>query len=72
MSLNIFMFIHELERREMYYNITSHRSDYIMVTVSVPGERWEVEFAQNGEIEIEVFRSNGNIFDENVLENLLN
>ena len=28
-----------------------------MVLVAVPGERWEVEFFADGEIEVEIFRS---------------
>ncbi len=72
MSMDIFTFIHELERRKTYYHIASYREDYLMFLVSVPGERWEVEFAKNGDIEVEIFRSDGQIFSESVLEKLLN
>lgn len=42
----------------------------IVVEVSVPGERWEVEFFEDGHLEIERFRSDGQIDDERVLEDL--
>jgi hypothetical protein len=32
-----------------------------MVEIAVPGERWEVEFLEDGAIEVEVFRSSGSI-----------
>jgi hypothetical protein len=38
-----------------------------MVEISVPGQRWEVEFLQDGTIEIEKFISTGQIHDESEL-----
>jgi hypothetical protein len=50
-------FLDELEQRKIYFELARHRSETIMVCVDVPGERWEVEFFANGEVEIEIFRS---------------
>jgi hypothetical protein len=33
-----------------------------MVEIAVPGQRWEVEFMDDGSIEIEKFISSGQIF----------
>ena len=33
-----------------------------MVRVTLPGERWEVEFFDDRQPEVEVFRSDGGIF----------
>jgi len=33
-----------------------------MVQVALPGERWEVEFFEDREPEVEIFRSDGTIF----------
>ena len=41
-----------------------------MFTIAVPGERWEVEFFSDGSIEVEVFLSNGEIYDANKLSDL--
>jgi hypothetical protein len=38
--------------------------------VTVPGERWEIELLQTGEVEIEVFRSSGEIRDVHALNDL--
>ena len=43
------------------------RPDALMVTAVVPGERWEIEVFGDGHLEIEVFRSAGQIFDEDHL-----
>jgi len=50
-------FLDELERHKIYFRLEHNRSEAIMVRVDVPGERWEVEFFANGEVELEVFRS---------------
>jgi len=41
-----------------------------MVEVTLPGERWEVEFFDDREPEIEVFRSDGSIFGPEKLAEL--
>ncbi len=32
-----------------------------MVLIAVPGERWKVEFFADGNVEVEVFKTRGNI-----------
>jgi hypothetical protein len=46
------------------------RSEAIMVEVSVPGERWEVEFFADSHVEIEVFRASG-VKGEETFEEIL-
>ena len=44
-----------------------------MIEITVPGERWEIEFVDYGEdvqVEIERFVSNGQIDDEAALDEL--
>ena len=49
----------------------ARRDDAIMVLVTVPGERWEIEFLGDGSVEVERFLSNGEICGEEVLHELL-
>jgi hypothetical protein len=42
-----------------------------MVLVTVPGERWEIEFFGDGSVEVERFRSNGEVGGEETLHELL-
>ena len=46
------------------------RDDYVRVDVSVPGERWEVEFAADGDIVAERFQSVGDVEGEEAIKNL--
>ncbi len=64
-------FLSGLERKKISYELAHHRDDAIMVLVSAPGERWEVEFLSDGTVEIEKFRSDGKITDETEFGSLL-
>jgi hypothetical protein len=63
-------FIAELDQRQASYRLSVTRPEAIMVEIAVPGERWEVEFLESGEVEVERFRSQGHITDENSLAEL--
>lgn len=63
-------FLAELKQRKIYHELTCVRQEAIMVCVDVPGEKWEVEFFADGNVEIEIFRSNGVIEDEQSIERL--
>jgi len=41
-----------------------------MVIVTVPGQRWEVEFLEDGRVDVEKFVSDGTISGENELRRL--
>ena len=56
-------FLNELEEKKIFYTLSKHCDDYIMVEIVVPGERWEVEFSSD-DVRIEKFVSDGSIFDE--------
>lgn len=63
------IFLATLEQHNIYYRLNKVR-DSVLVEIAVPGQRWEVEFFSNGQIEIEKFISTGQIYDENELKNL--
>lgn len=64
-------FLNELEERKIFYSLSKVRSEAIMVEVAVPGQRWEVEFMDDGSMEIEKFISDGDVlYDESELKNL--
>jgi hypothetical protein len=63
-------FLDQLETAKIAYTIAHHRSETIMILVAIPGERWEIEFFSNGNVEIERFRSSGNIGDESLFSEL--
>jgi hypothetical protein len=63
-------FLKQLEEAHIHYSLACYRDGAIMVLVTVPGERWEVEFLGDGSIEVERFLSNGEICGEEALREL--
>ena len=63
-------FIRRLEEAKIYHQVASNRDDAISVVVTVPGQRWEIDFLADGDIDVERFVSTGQIDDESALEEL--
>lgn len=63
-------FLNQLEESKVFYNLNKVRDDAIMVEISVPGQRWEVEFMENNTVEVEKFISNGDYYDGKELDAL--
>lgn len=60
-------FLAQLEQRKIHFTLAWFRPYTIMVMISVPGERWEVEFYADGTVEVEVFRSRAGVEGEEIL-----
>lgn len=63
-------FLDRLDEADIHYSLSSVREAAVMVSVSIPGERWEVEFMADGEIEVEIFHTDGEIYDESMFDEL--
>jgi hypothetical protein len=63
-------FLERLDQAKVRYTMRHSREDALMVVVYAPGQYWEVEFLEDGDVEIERYRSNGHIDNESVLEEL--
>lgn len=67
----VLAFLDRLDKARVAYSL-KHVRDTLMVVIDVPGERWEVEFFENGEIEIERFVTTFvQSIDEDALYNLV-
>jgi hypothetical protein len=55
-------FLTKLEETGTHFSLLSGREGGVMVIVTLPGERWEVEFFHDRDPEIEIFRSDGKMF----------
>lgn len=60
-------FLNKLEDKNIYYRLNKIR-DSILVEVSVPGQRWEIEYMSDGSIEIEKFISSGEIVGKSEID----
>ncbi len=63
-------FLDRLDEAEIHYHLSSLREGAVMVEITVPGERWEVEFMADGKVEVELFKSDGELHDKSMLEEL--
>ncbi len=57
-------FLRRLEECKIHYRMEHNREDSVMVITDVPGQKWEVEFFNDGNVEIEIFKSDGQIQKE--------
>jgi hypothetical protein len=64
-------FRQELDRRHIPYDFRVVRDDAFMMSVALPGERWELEFFDDGRIELERFVSEGVVEAPGALAELL-
>ncbi len=63
-------FLHRLAEAKIHFSLSYYRDDAISVQVVVPGERWEVDFLDDGTVDVERFVSHGDVEDEGILEEL--
>lgn len=66
----VITFLNSLKNARINYSLGHNRDEAIMVLIAIPGQRWEVEFLDDGSIEIEIFKSDGEIYDEKKLDEL--
>lgn len=59
-----------LDAAEIQYTLASVSEGSIVVGIEVPGEHWNVEFMDDGDIEVEIFKSDGQVFDHSIIEDL--
>jgi hypothetical protein len=52
-------FCRALDHSGIAYELRIVRDEALMMSVAVPGERWEIEFFDDGRIELERFVSQG-------------
>ena len=64
-------FLNKLDEKSIFYKLGKVREEAVMVEVAVPGQRWEIEFLDDGTVDIEKFLSDGHIYDETELNTLI-
>lgn len=70
LTTSLLEFLERLEQERIGYHLQHTRPESIMVSIAVPGERWEVEFLEDGHVEIEKFIGDGQISGEALLDTL--
>ncbi len=69
----LFAMLNQLHHVKKNIFMAMHREDDcpVMVKVEVSGQYWEVEIFESGEVQIEVFVSDGKIYDQGILPELI-
>jgi hypothetical protein len=63
-------FLRRLDEARIHYQLARHRDEAVSVLIAAPGERWEVDFLEDGGVDVERFVSDGRIDDETALAEL--
>ncbi|OCS93462.1 hypothetical protein [Caryophanon latum] len=63
-------FLNKLDDVGIFYTLTKVRPEAVMVAVVVPGQRWEIEFLDDGTVDIEKFISDPHMYDARELHTL--
>ena len=63
-------FLEKLDQARIHYTLRADVATSIMVCIATPGQRWEVNFYDDGDIGVEIFKSDGECFDESKLSEL--
>lgn len=56
--------IRALEDARIYYRVAHNRHDGITVEATVPGERWEIDVLEDGDVDFERFVTSGGVAGE--------
>jgi hypothetical protein len=62
--------LERLDGAKIPYTLSHSRTDAVMVCAFAPGEYWEIEYMEDGGVDIERYRSDGKIHDESALGEL--
>jgi hypothetical protein len=52
------------------YDLKHVRDGFFLIAVATPGRRWEIEVSLDGQVEVEIFKSDGKILEEAALNDL--
>jgi hypothetical protein len=59
-----------LKAAHIYYRLSDPTDGAVMIEVSVPGERWEIEVHEDGRTSVEVFVSSRGVQGSELLQQL--
>jgi hypothetical protein len=60
----------QLKAANIHHEVTRYREDGVSIIATVPGERWEIDVLDDGEIVVEVYKSQGGCRGEEALKDL--
>jgi hypothetical protein len=70
-SEKLYSIMESLRRASIFYRLQAHRDDSVCIEVSVPGQIWEIDVHRDGCVDVEVFRSSGDLLHEDALPEMI-
>ena len=67
----LYRILAELEAAKIHFTLTRVRDETVMIEAHVPGRHYEIEVFADGQIEVEVYKSTGNIGGQELVDELL-
>jgi hypothetical protein len=67
----LYRILAQLEAAKIHFTLTRVRDETVMIEAHVPGRHYEIEVFADGEIEVEVYKSDGQIGGQDFVDELL-
>lgn len=61
----------QLKDAGIQHDVTRYREDGVSIIAAVPGERWEIDVLDDGEVVVEVYKSQGGCRGEEAIKDLI-
>ncbi len=69
-SHRVYGLLQQLEAAKIHYDLHRIRDDSIMIEVHVPGRYYEIEVFPDEHVEVEIFKSDGQIGGQEMIDDL--
>jgi len=63
-SSKLFDILREFTAAQISFSLSITREGAVTISAAVPGERWEIDVFESGDVDFEVFQSDGTIHNE--------
>ena len=61
----------KLDAAKIYYTLDKTRDEAVMILAQVPGRHYEIEVFADGQIEVEIYKSSGDLGGQELVDELL-
>ncbi len=67
----LYRILAQLEAAKIHFTLARVRDETVMIEAHVPGRHYEIEVFADGQIEVEVYKSSGDIGGQELVDELL-
>ena len=67
----VYQILAKLDAAKIYYTLDKTRDETVMILAQVPGRHYEIEVLADGQIEVEIYKSSGEIGGQELVDELL-